>query len=106
MRKTAKSCLTLLLAIVMILSNASIGFAAPDSAAQPGAEEPAEGDSRELEMGYLDPASLGIKKLGEEDEEEEEEQLSRVGTLPTPRSITDMGRTPRISGMAKANSMK
>ena len=116
MKKRGKSLLALLLAIVMILSSASISYAAPDEASQPGSEESAadevsqtdpeesaedevsqpdseesaEDESNELKMEDLDPSTLGIKKLGEEDEGEDGGEIS-----PTPD--TSLNETVRVS---------
>ena len=74
MRKMSRQFLSVLLAAVMILSHVQISAAAGnDTASGPPAaasgNEAAE--TRNLEMEPMDPAKLGIKKLGEETEEAE-----------------------------------
>ncbi len=76
MKKSGKRLASLLFALIMVLSMTDTAFAQVSgavSANDPGqtADQPAEGT--ELEMEDLDPATLGVKKLGEIQEPDEEE---------------------------------
>ena len=76
MKKSGKRLASLLFALIMVLSMTGTAFAQVSgavSANDPGqtADQPAEGT--ELEMEDLDPATLGVKKLGEIQEPDEEE---------------------------------
>ena len=63
MKKTGKRIISVLLALVMILSMTVAAFA--ETPAPGGSAEPADNGGTELEMQEIDPATLGIKKLGE-----------------------------------------
>ena len=74
MKKRGKSLLALLLAIVMILSSASISYAAPDEASQPGSEESAAD-----EVSQTDPEESAEDEVSQPDSEESaEDEVSQT----------------------------
>ena len=74
MSKKFRRFLSVLLAAAMMLSNVQLSHAAESSKASDAAGSQAEG--RELEMKEIDPATLGIRKLGEEADQEEIEEAA------------------------------
>lgn len=116
MKNRARRVLSLLLALAMVLSYADLGFAQSRGEAPAEAlSEAATEDGEELKMEELDPSSLGVSKLGEEESEEDEEgpislkpdtsleQTVRVSIFLEGKSTVDAGfDTEGIAGNKRA----
>ena len=97
MRKMSRQFLSVLLAAVMILSHVQISAAAGNDTASgsPAAASGSEAEgTQNLEMEPMDPAKLGIKKLGEETEEAGDEgDDGEISLTPD----TSLNKTVRVS---------
>ena len=97
MSKMTRRLLSALLAAVMVLSHvqlsAAAGYEEPSASPAESAENEADG-TQILEMEPMDPAKLGIKKLGEETEEEGSEgEDGEISLTPD----TSLNQTVRVS---------
>ena len=87
MKKRARRFLSVLLALTLILSHADLSFAKESGKTSSPAAETKAGSGKELEMKEVDPAKLGVKKLGEAEEADPEQQ-----TEISPYNLDDIVR--------------